>query len=676
MKLSKVMKPLKLFVAIALCIVALSSCNLFKKGEPQTEPTPVVVPDTIVSETGKLDWNINSAPIFIMCDWMANIHVVTDEVDSALIASNVNTYNTFACHAGTSKLSYKKYQPGEAGFGNLVKTDWETGFLFDVEEPYFDPEDEFFHTYGLALNDAFLNDHQMVFFKAFNAWKDEMQKAPASLLKSLREKYNNAKVKSSTLNAKSNDGSISIYSVQFQPKDSVYMAMRVVTVGDSMYIYDDTTIATEEYCVWHVDDGGEYSPIAPIAISKGKDGLDIFYVEGSPESTSLHVMLLRDGQIFDETLSVYYNYVDFMPPLKPVQLPSTAVLQDEQLGYKVWINEDKKPSEDFAGEYSVYYSQPKSENVYFLLKTNPDLSAVNYQNWPDKYFQGVEIDKVFAASEAKIVPLEFDQVGVVLSGCPDSRNVFSYLVRINWNHDPTVADWLPANSGFVGLDDDKNFMLTSYRYDDNGRYDVIRRYTRLGQFVSEDRVDENGNQEFVDLGLSVKWASCNLGADRVDAYGNFYAWGEIEPKPSYDDNSYRWNNLDQNKLRKEGVIDDYGCLASSHDAAISSLGNGWRMPTAAEFEELAEKCKWEEDQYPSDVRGYKITGPSGKSIFLPTGGEMSGKDNINFGFYGNYWTSSVDGAYAKALRYSIPDDSHSIQRYNREAGFNIRAVRQ
>lgn len=99
-------------------------------------------------------------------------------------------------------------------------------------------------------------------------------------------------------------------------------------------------------------------------------------------------------------------------------------------------------------------------------------------------------------------------------------------------------------------------------------------------------------------------------------------------------------------------------------------------PTAAEFEELVDKCSWEVEQYPSDVRGYKITGPNGNWIFLPTGGEMSEDECIKFGFYGNYWTSTVEGLYAKAMRYSIPDDYHDIQRYSREAGFNVRAVKK
>lgn len=662
-------------MAIAFCGLIFVSCT-GKKGQNEPDAPQVVAPDTIASETGKIDWDVNSAPVYIMCDRVANIHVIDSEVDSAIVAANINTYNTFACSQGTSKLSFKEFQTGEAGYGNLVRTEWETGFLFNIENTFFDPEAEYPSNDGLALNDAFLKDHQVIPFRYFNPWNDAVQKAPLSLIKTLRAKYNNARVKKSTLDAQTSDKNISIYSVQFDPQDTVCVAMRVVTVGDSLYILDETTNSYNDMSAWHVDDGGEYGSVSPTVITQGPDGLDIFYVESAPESTTLKVLLLRDGQIYSETFFSYYHYVDFRPSLKPVELPATAVLQDEQLGYKVWINEDKKPEGENYGVYTVYYSQPESEKVYRLLTTNPDLSVVNYEYWPTNNFAYTDIDKVVAADNAKIVPLEFNQVGVILSGCPDARNEFSYLIRICWNFDPDTADWLPANSGFCGLDDDNNFKLMSYQYDDNGRYNVMRYFTRLGQFVRQERVQEAATPQVVDLGLSVKWASLNVGATRPDDYGHFYAWGEIEPKSSYSDNSYYYEDFDREKLLKYGIIDQYGCLTPAHDPAATVWGDGWRMPTAAEFEELAVKCRWEEEQYPSDVRGYKITGPNGNWIFLPTGGEMSGEDCINFGFYGNYWTSSIDGIYAKAMRYSIPDDSHDIQRYNREAGFNVRAVKQ
>lgn len=180
----------------------------------------------------------------------------------------------------------------------------------------------------------------------------------------------------------------------------------------------------------------------------------------------------------------------------------------------------------------------------------------------------------------------------------------------------------------------------------------------------------------VDLGLSVKWATMNVGATRPDEYGQYFAWGEVASKSSYSEDTYNFEDVDRDKLQNAGVIDGYGRLLSAYDAAYSVMGDGWRMPTAAEFEELVDKCSWEVEQYPSDVRGYKITGPNGNWIFLPTGGEMSEDECINFGFYGNYWTSTVEGLYAKAMRYSIPDDYHDIQRYSREAGFNVRAVKK
>ena len=137
---------------------------------------------------------------------------------------------------------------------------------------------------------------------------------------------------------------------------------------------------------------------------------------------------------------------------------------------------------------------------------------------------------------------------------------------------------------------------------------------------------------WVDLGLSVRWATCNVGASSPSDYGNYYAWGETTAKSSYtEDNS-----------RTLGV--SLGDISGnpSYDAATANWGSGWRMPTRAEFEELVDKCTWEWTSR-GGHDGYEVTGPNGKSIFLPAAGWRYGTSLYGTGGDGYYWSSTPYG---------------------------------
>ena len=123
---------------------------------------------------------------------------------------------------------------------------------------------------------------------------------------------------------------------------------------------------------------------------------------------------------------------------------------------------------------------------------------------------------------------------------------------------------------------------------------------------------------YIDLGLSVKWGTCNIGAKNPEDFGNFYQWGDIKTKESYDWNTYKYGT-DRNNLEKYNVKDGKTTLDSEDDAAIANMNEGWRMPTPAEIKELVEKCTWEWTTV-NNVNGYKVTGKNGNSIFLPAAG--------------------------------------------------------
>ena len=129
---------------------------------------------------------------------------------------------------------------------------------------------------------------------------------------------------------------------------------------------------------------------------------------------------------------------------------------------------------------------------------------------------------------------------------------------------------------------------------------------------------------FTDLGLSVKWATCNVGANKTEDFGDYYAWGETESK-----NDYSWSTR-----TTFDFVDD---------VAHVKWGGSWRMPTKAEYEELVANCTWEWTTH-KGVKGYKVTskkdGYYGCSIFLPATGVRFGTDLAGEGHCGQYGSSS------------------------------------
>ena len=133
--------------------------------------------------------------------------------------------------------------------------------------------------------------------------------------------------------------------------------------------------------------------------------------------------------------------------------------------------------------------------------------------------------------------------------------------------------------------------------------------------------------DYIDLGLSCKWASFNLGATKPEEVGNYYAWGEFDPKTTFTPSNY----IGKNRL-------DNCISATEYDTARKTLGSLWRMPTISEFQELIEKCNWQEATY-KNTEGYLVTGKNGKSIFLPKAGCKY--ENRKDGGYA-YWTANSD----------------------------------
>ena len=153
-----------------------------------------------------------------------------------------------------------------------------------------------------------------------------------------------------------------------------------------------------------------------------------------------------------------------------------------------------------------------------------------------------------------------------------------------------------------------------------------------------------GKPVYVDLGLSVNWATVNIGATKPEEAGDFFAWGETEPQNKYGWDSYKYGESPMRLFKyctksDYGTVDNKTVLESADDAATVNWGGNWRMPTNAELTELCEQCTWTSATQ-NGVNGHKVTGPNDNSIFLPAVGHLYDSQLWEEGT-GYYWSSSL-----------------------------------
>ena len=175
--------------------------------------------------------------------------------------------------------------------------------------------------------------------------------------------------------------------------------------------------------------------------------------------------------------------------------------------------------------------------------------------------------------------------------------------------------------------------------------------------------DYHNGYGYVDLGLSVKWATCNVGANSPEEYGNYYAWGETTPNSSCTEGDC--STWEQN-------ISD---IAGTHrDVARQNWGGSWRMPRRAEIAELINNCTWTWTTQ-NNHNGYRITGPNGNSIFLPAAGHRHGSSSDHVGSIGYYWSSTPDESDTQgAYGYTFSEFYVVMCWFCRYAGHSIRPV--
>ena len=188
--------------------------------------------------------------------------------------------------------------------------------------------------------------------------------------------------------------------------------------------------------------------------------------------------------------------------------------------------------------------------------------------------------------------------------------------------------------------------------------------------------------EAIDLGLpsGVKWASFNVGAQSPEEHGGYFGWGETETKFYYDKKEYKWCNGDWWQMTKyHPFLDNKDVLDLEDDAAHVHWGGDWRTPTYEEQKELMEHCSWELATLKS-VKGYRVTGSNGNSIFLPLSGIRADEAPYNRGYNGYYWSSSIYRIQSRAFCLNLRCDSVILGDYklcvdyDRYYGCSVRGV--
>ena len=190
---------------------------------------------------------------------------------------------------------------------------------------------------------------------------------------------------------------------------------------------------------------------------------------------------------------------------------------------------------------------------------------------------------------------------------------------------------------------------------------------------------------YVDLGLpsGLLWATCNVGADNPEDYGEYFAWGETEPKDTYNWSTYQYCNGSYNTLTKycnnsnygyNGFTDNLTTLLPEDDAATANWGSNWRVPTKEEWQELYNNttCTWTTQ---NSVNGRLFTAGNGNSLFLPAAGYRYNSGLSDAGSSGYYWSSSLDTDGPNgAWRFGFYSGNYGMYRSGRSCGFTVRPV--
>ncbi len=285
-----------------------------------------------------------------------------------------------------------------------------------------------------------------------------------------------------------------------------------------------------------------------------------------------------------------------------------------------------------------------------------------------------EIDDLYggwkyeSGDECTVYHFASDNGGIIVKNA-DSKNYdrsdIIYTVKYMAEENVTTLTIIAGESSkkeyTIFLLNDQKLVL-----EDGEKSLTLKRYT--GNIDEDYPVKVAPEHEAVDLGLSVKWATCNIGAESPEEYGDYFAWGETTTKSEYTEENCK--TLGENKYNIGDISGN-----PEYDTATANWGGSWRMPTYAEMQELVDNCTWKWATQ-GGRNGYKVTSKiNGNSIFLPAAGYRKGSSLSNVGSSGEYWNSRPAGSRAQgAYNLYFVSDGYYHDWVGRAYGRSVRPV--
>ena len=365
------------------------------------------------------------------------------------------------------------------------------------------------------------------------------------------------------------------------------------------------------------------------------------YIDGS----SLSDIVAKEGALSEERAVRYIRQV--AKALKYVHDQDRLHL-DIKPGNIMVDSTDNAILIDFGA--SKQYDEVDGENTSTLLGKTPGYApleqmgndVVKFMPATDIYALGATLYKLITG----ITPLSAnllasgEELDPLPAGISSSvAEVINKSISINKKKRPQTIDEFLSILG--EKEAQPSFQISSKRYSVEEEERTLLVEESLNTSPIVDLHNTFNGREYVDLGLSVKWATCNVGASSPEDYGDFFAWGETNPKYDYSDSNYI--------IGTKNIADWSG--NAQYDAARGHWGSLWRTPTLKEIEELKDQCEWKWCDSYKGVSGYEVIGPNGNRIFLPAAGSRYGTSRHSFGDYGYYWCSTPQNNYMKQANY-------------------------
>lgn len=332
---------------------------------------------------------------------------------------------------------------------------------------------------------------------------------------------------------------------------------------------------------------------------------------------------------------------------KPLSMYST-VSKDILLGCKPGLR-----IEDSNGMYVKQYTST-NEYQYEAAWAHTPLEIDISDLTPNKTYRCYPTFSMLGMDPFVVTPYNEFTIPENLSASPQSLSMpvgMSYAIEIigGWDTFATVMEEGEDVASIVQDGDPRHVTILGKK---EGTASLKIEDRRSGQVVHVPiTVTGEATHEYVDLGLpsGTLWATCNVGANSPEEYGDYFAWGEVTPKENYSWKTYKYCDGSNKTLTKYCTNSSYGYndftdglteLLTQDDAATANWGSDWQMPTLEQMEELYNNCTqvWTTQ---NDVDGILVTGPNGNSIFLPAAGDFPSDYLYGAGKYGWYWSSSL-----------------------------------